>query len=110
MNIKDELRETDANEFKANCGTVLRAVIIGKSVGRFSFKQLCEMLDAYPITKNEVLECIDYLEDRGFIETLNRDGFKCKTCDYDERDVSYRLTGDGRLIVKGILDDEGVLL
>lgn len=110
MSIKNEIKEMDAEEFRKNNGIVLRAVIMQQPIGRFTFRQLCDMLSAYSsMTMDDIRECVDYLEDRGYIETVDGDGFNMKLCDFDDEfDALLRLTAEGRLIGKGIKSDEAI--
>ena len=111
MNIKDELKSMEAEEFCGNCGKVMRAICINKAVGRFSFTELCHMLVNFDMDKEEILEVLDYFEDKGYIETKDTDGNIIKPCDIDdERDLVLRLTGEGRLIAKGIKEDIAIKL
>ena len=111
MSIKDELKNMEAEEFCDNCGKVIRAICLNKAVGRFSFGDLCNMLDRFDMNKNEIMEVLDYLDDKGYIESMDNNANIIHPCDIDdERDLIIRLTGEGRLIAKGVKDDVAIRL
>ena len=110
MGIKNEIQKDEAQEFRKNNGIVMRNIITMFRRGWFKSKQLCESVDAYSLTREDVMDAIEYFSDRNYIETRYADTHEpVRPCDADNiSDIEMRLCAGGVLVGKSLIDDVGI--
>lgn len=109
-NVKDDFADMMAAGFRKNNGIVIRTINAAFKRGWFKVKDLGQMLTAYSMSLNDIMDAIDYFEDRGYVEARDTDTKKnMRTCDIEEvDDIELRLTADGKLLGYQILADNGI--
>lgn len=110
MGLKNEIQRDEGQEFRKNNGIIMRNIVTLFKYGWFSTKQLMQSLDAYNLSRNDIVDAILYFDDRDYIET--KDAFTgeiTRACDSDDiTDLEIRLRADGALIGKSLLEDPGI--
>nr|DAZ26047.1 MAG TPA: Minichromosome maintenance protein MCM [Caudoviricetes sp.] len=108
--LHNDLTAMDAADFcKAN-GTVMRIISTMFRRGWFKVRALLQTLAAYNMSIEDVLDAIDYFEDRGYIQVRDADTrTEMRSCDAQEIDeIEMRLTADGKLLGYKLMADDGI--
>lgn len=107
--INDELANMEAEEFRKNNGTVIRTVMAAFKRGWFGIKDLTSTLSAYRLSLDDVMDSIDYFEDRKYVEVRDRETKEVmRSADLDISDIEIRLTADGKLLGYQLISDDGI--
>lgn len=107
--IKREFALAEAEKFKERNGIVMRMMATAFRRGWFGIKDVVQTLAAYDMGLDEILESIDYFEDRRYIECRDSET-KCavRSADCEPTEMEIRLTADGKLLGYSIISDEGI--
>ena len=109
MNIKEEMRAEEKQEFCTNNGLVMRTIITFFKRGWFNAEALLESLCAYDIKTADVVDAIDYFADKGYIITRDAETREAvEPCDIELEDLEIRLHADGILLGKHLTSDIGI--
>lgn len=110
MGLKNDLQRDEGLDFCKNNGIVMRNIITLFRRGWFKYRDLLTSLDAYNLTREDVIDAVLYFDDREYIEgrdAKTRD--TVRVCDAEDiQDLEFRLRADGVLIGKSILEDAGI--
>ena len=109
MNVKNELKALESEKWSRSNGTVARVMFTFFKRGYFKLKDILNVLEAYNITLEEVLDAMDYFDDMGYVEVKSEEGEITHT--YDEEDIyilKFRVTAKGTRLGYGKITDDGI--
>ena len=111
MNIKEEMKAEEKQEFCTNNGLVMRTIITFFKRGWFKSEELLSSLYGYDLKTADVVDAIDYFADKGYIKTRDSETHEevCP-CDVDFEELEIRLHADGMLLGKHLTSDIGIEL
>ncbi|MBQ7794786.1 MAG: hypothetical protein IJ366_09770 [Clostridia bacterium] len=111
MDACKELKTMEAQEYRENNGIVMRIILTCHRRGWFDITELVQTLSAYKLTLDDIMDAVDYFDDSGYIETRDKESkAKVKPCDLDFDEIEIRLCGNGHLVARGIIKDDGISL
>ena len=111
MDANRELKSMEAMEYQKNNGAVMRAILTTHRRGWFCIKDLVNLLSAYRMTLDDIMDAVIYFEDMGYV--IVRDSTtkeKASACDLEYDEIELRLFGIGHTAARGIIEDEGISL
>lgn len=111
MDANREIKSMEAMDFAKNNGTVMRVILTCHKRGWFGISSLAQTLDAYRLSLDDIMDAVDYFDDMNYIEVRDistKDTVKACDRDYDE--IEIRLYRRGKLVARGIEEDEGISL
>lgn len=112
MNIANEMKVKEANEFCRKNGVVMRIILTLFPRGFFTMDELLNALAAYKdMTIEDVLSAVDYFADKGYIGVrLIANKESVLPCDYDADEFEMRVRAEGVLVGKNLTEDIGIEL
>ena len=113
MNLNDYNNAADAEKYQNDNGVVLRAILIQWKVAKFTWKDLCNTLAAYKLTRESVLEAMLNFAESEYIICKDREtNARIDLWDYVDEldDVSFMLGKKGRDIAYTIIHDPSINL
>lgn len=111
MDANKELKNLEAQEFAKNNGIVMRAILSAHRQGWFKIRDLVNLLSAYRMTLDDIMDAVIYFEDMEYIkvrDAQSREAVSASDAEYDE--IELRLFGKGHRMARGIIEDEGISL
>lgn len=108
-NIKNELTVMEAEEFTKNNGIVMRMIATMFRRGWFRIRELMQTLTPYNMGVEDIMDAVDYFEDRKYIDCRDVDTkVLVRSCDAEIGDIELRLTADGKLLGYQLIKDDGI--
>ena len=112
-NLGELTAEMDNEQFCKNNGIVIRTILARWRVSTFTWRELLQVLAAYHMDEEDVLEAMLCFDEMGYIKTKTGDTAEAAnlidyTDDLDE--VYFSLGKKGREIARGLEKDPSIML
>lgn len=103
------LAQMAAAEFQKANGIVMRTINLIFKNRWFKLSELITAVSSRNIEKESILDALDYLEGRKYIQARDVDSrLTVEVLEADEETTEIKLTSDGRLVNLGIIQDPGI--